>query len=52
MWAIDLTCVLLVVIALTGLILWWSLRGRGQWGGLVLLLGGATVFAVYYWFVP
>jgi hypothetical protein len=52
MWAIDLTCVLLVVIALTGLILWWSLRGRGQWGGVLLLLGGGAVFAVYYWFVP
>lgn len=52
MWVIDVTCVLLVVIALTGLILWWSLKGRGKWGAVVLLLGGVAAFAVYYWKVP
>jgi hypothetical protein len=49
---IDATCFILLVIALTGLILWWSLKSRGKWGALLLLLGGATVFAAYYWFVP
>ena len=40
------------VAALTGLVLWWSLKGRGKWGAVVLLLGGAAAFTVYYWLVP
>jgi hypothetical protein len=51
-WVIDATCVLLLVIALTGLVLWWSLKGRGKWGAVALLLGGVATFAVYYWLVP
>ena len=51
-YVIDAACVLMVVIAVTGLILWWSLQGRGKWGAVVLLAGGAVVFAAYYWFVP
>ena len=51
-WVIDLTCVLLLVISITGLILWWSLKGRGQWGAVVLLLGSGVVMAIYYWLVP
>jgi hypothetical protein len=49
---IDATCVLLLIISTTGLILWWSLKSRGKWGAILLLTGGASAFAVYYWFVP
>lgn len=52
MWVIDITCVLLLVIAMTGLVLWWSLKSRGKWGALFILLGGGAAFAVYYWLVP
>lgn len=51
-WVIDVTCVLLLVISGTGLFLWWSLKSRGKWGALLLLLGGGAAFAMYYWFVP
>lgn len=51
-WVIDITCGLLLVIALTGLVLWWSLKGRGKWGAAAMLVGGAAAFAVYYWLVP
>lgn len=49
---IDATCVLLLVISATGLVLWWSLKARGKWGALALLLGGSAAAAVYYWLVP
>jgi hypothetical protein len=49
---IDGTCILLLIIAATGLVLWWSLKSRGKWGAILVLLGGSTAFAVYYWFVP
>ena len=49
---IDATCVLLLVISATGLVMWWSLKSRGKWGAILLLAGAATAFAVYYWFVP
>lgn len=39
---IDVTCLALVVLAATGLILWSSLRGRGQ-HGLVILMGGTAL---------
>ncbi len=51
-WVIDITCGLLLVIALTGLVLWWSLKGRGKWGAAAMLVGGTAAFAVYYWWVP
>jgi hypothetical protein len=51
-FVIDATCVVLLVIAGTGLFLWWSLKTRGKWGAILLLLGTATASAVYYWFVP
>ena len=51
-WVIDVTCGLLLLIAATGLVLWWSLKSRGKWGAPLILLGGAAAFAVYYWFVP
>jgi len=49
---IDGTCILMLVISMTGLILWWSLKSRGKWGAIFLLTGGLGAFAVYYWFVP
>jgi hypothetical protein len=49
---IDATCVLMLVISGTGLVLWWSLKGRGKWGPVVLLLGTAVAFGAYYWYVP
>jgi uncharacterized protein len=49
---IDGTCVLLVVVCVTGFFLWWSLKGRGQYGALFALGGTAMAFALYYWFVP
>jgi hypothetical protein len=52
MWVIDFACVLLLIISATGLFLWWSLKGRGKWGPVVMLLGGSAAFAVYYWSVP
>jgi hypothetical protein len=51
-WVIDVTCVLLLIIAGTGLFLWWSLKARGKRGALALLVGGGAAFAVYYWLVP
>lgn len=52
MWVIDLTCLLLLVICVTGTILWWTLKGRGKWGAIVILFGMASTFAAYQWFVP
>lgn len=41
---IDVTCVVFVVLAVTGLIMWASLRGRGRYGVVVLI--GGTVLSV------
>ena len=49
---IDGTCIVMLVISATGLVLWSSLKSRGKWGALLLTLGGLGVFAVYYWWVP
>jgi hypothetical protein len=51
-FVIDATCFVLVVIAATGLFLWWSLKTRGKWGAVLFVLGTGGSFAVYYWFVP
>lgn len=51
-FVIDVVCGSLMVVAGTGLIMWWSLRGRGRYG-LAVIAGGATVaVAVYRWLVP
>ncbi len=52
MLLIDVVCVLLLVIAATGLVLWWSLKSRGRWGAALVVLGGAAGYAVYHWLVP
>jgi len=49
---IDFTCVLLLTVSVTGMILWWSLKSRGHFGSLVILLGAAVTAAVYFLFVP
>ena len=49
---IDAVCVLLLVICVTGLILWSSLKSRAKYGAVVILVGGAVSVAVYWWFVP
>jgi uncharacterized protein len=51
-WVIDSACVLLLVIAVTGLILWRSLKARGKWGAVVMFVGAAAAFGAYYWLVP
>jgi uncharacterized protein len=53
-WAlvIDSVCVLLLLISATGLVLWTSLRARGKWGAITVLLGTGVVSAVYFWLVP
>lgn len=51
-WVIDITCVFLVIISMTGLVLWSSLKTRGKWGLVSLLLGGLASLAVYYLGVP
>jgi hypothetical protein len=45
---IDAVCVLLVFVSVTGLILWSSLKSRGKYGVLAMLLG-ATIAATIYW---
>jgi hypothetical protein len=49
---IDGVCMLVLTVAVTGLILWQSLRGRGHYGLLVMALGLALGVAVYVIFVP
>jgi len=51
-WVVDITCGLLVVISATGLVLWSSLKTRGKWGAVLMLLGGAASAAVYFLSVP
>jgi hypothetical protein len=49
---IDGVAILFVIVSITGLILWWSLRSRGQFGCAVLLLGAAISLAIYFVWVP
>jgi hypothetical protein len=51
-FVIDATCIILLIISATGLVMWWSLKTRGKWTALLILLGGGLSFAAYYWFVP
>jgi hypothetical protein len=51
-WVIDAAAVLMVLLGLTGLILWASLKTR-RWLGLgALSLGTGVLLAVYFWLVP
>jgi hypothetical protein len=49
---IDSVAVLMLIISCTGLILWYSLRGRAHYGLVVIVLGLVVSVSVYYWFVP
>jgi len=49
---IDGVSILFVIVSITGLILWSSLRGRAQHGLAVFLLGLALSLAVYFVCVP
>lgn len=49
---IDAVCVVLFTIAATGLVMWWSLRGRGRFGLAVVALGVVIGFTIYFAFVP
>jgi uncharacterized protein len=51
-FVIDGVSILFVIVSITGLILWSSLRSRAQYGIAVLLLGLATGLAVYFGLVP
>jgi uncharacterized protein len=53
-WAIviDAVAILLLVISLTGLILWTSLRTRGNHGLTLMGLGALVGVVVYFVFVP
>jgi hypothetical protein len=47
----DIPWILILIFGLTGLILWWSFKGRGKWGALVHLAGALGVVVPYYGFV-
>ena len=49
---IDGVAILFVVVSITGLILWSSLKSRAQNGGRLLLVGLAVGLGVYFAFVP
>jgi hypothetical protein len=49
---IDAVAVVLLIVSSTGLVLWWSLRGRGRYGLAVLGLGVALGVAVFILCVP
>jgi hypothetical protein len=49
---IDATCIVLVIISATGLVLWWSLKARGKWGTVYLILGTVIAMVLYFTGVP
>jgi hypothetical protein len=49
---IDGVCVLLLVISMSGLILWSALKSRGKWGAVAMIIGTAVGVAVYWLLVP
>lgn len=49
---IDAVCILMVIVAITGLVLWSSLRGRSRLNYVMFVLGIGVGFAVYFVFVP
>lgn len=51
-WVIDLSAVLLVFIALSGLVLLYFVHKHRVAGALVLLAGGVIAYGVYRVFVP
>ena len=51
-WVIDVVAGLFVVVSLTGLILWSSLRSRGKHGLAAMILGMMAGVVMYLVFVP
>jgi hypothetical protein len=49
---IDALCIVVLAVSVTGLYMWYTLRGRGHYGIYVLGLGAALVGAVYLLCVP
>ena len=49
---IDGVCVLMLLISATGLVMWWTLKGRGRYGLVTLLAGVGLIVGVYVWFMP
>jgi len=49
---IDGVSILFVIVSLTGLILWTSLRARAQYGLIVIIVGVAVSVVVYFKYVP
>jgi hypothetical protein len=49
---VDFVSILFVIVSITGLVLWSSLRGRAQHGFAVLMVGFAIGLAVYFVWVP
>ena len=45
-FVIDATCVVLVILSATGLIMWSSLKSRGRYGLVVAAIGAALSVAV------
>jgi hypothetical protein len=45
---IDLIAVVYVVVAATGIVMWWSLKGRGKYG-LWVALGGVLLSVAVVW---
>ena len=51
-FVIDGVSVLFLIVSITGLILWSSLRGRAQHGLAVLTAGLGFALVVYFLWVP
>ncbi len=49
---IDAIAILMVIVSITGFILWTSLKSRAHYGLWILLAGTAVGFAVYFAYVP
>jgi hypothetical protein len=50
-WMLDLSAILLFLGSLSGILIWWALPRRRQWG-VAALIGGTVIVAAVYWLVP
>lgn len=51
-WVIDVSAVLMLIFAITGLIILWQNRKKRNAGLLAVLVGAMTPVGIYYLFVP
>jgi hypothetical protein len=49
---IDGVAILMGIVAITGLVLWTSLRSRGKFGFASMCAGFAVCATIYYLYVP